>query len=73
MDELKAVIIEIGKLQLLSGDVLVIKCPEGWTMQHITAFHDYLQAAACLPDGVKTLLLSEGMDIGVLNPIPGFN
>lgn len=73
MDEQKAVTIEIGKLQLLPGDTLVIRCPEGWTPDHISNFHEWLDAVNVLPDGVKILMLPEGSDIGVLRPIPGFN
>lgn len=68
----QAVTIEIGKLQLLPGDILVIKFPEEWTSNHISMFKEYLATLGIIPDA-KVLVLPAGTDIGVVHPIPGFH
>lgn len=72
-DAIEVVRIEVGKLQLLPGDTLVIRCPEGWAPCQITQYAEYLRAQKTVPDGVKLLMLPAGAESGVLLPLPGFN
>ena len=64
MTEITAISVEIAKLAVKTGDVLVLKCDSHISIEHA----DRLRAAfePVLPEGVKMMVLDGSMNLAVL-------
>ena len=58
--------IEVAKLTLVAGEILVVKIPSAWanaSYEHIASY-----VGATLPEGVRLLVLPKDAELAVLSP-----
>ncbi len=72
---LEVAVLEIRKLDLKPGDVLLLTAPEGWTPLQISTFACFIDSGLKsdpILKNIRIIMIPHGMESSIITPVGGF-